>query len=137
MNFIILLKALATILVMNSHCDELFPIPALATGGSIGDSFFFAVSGFTLFFSVDKKPFEYFRKRFFRIYPSVIIATIIAMIVSVKIPTFKIICKFDELSFWGAIKSFLFPTNYHFISAIIVFYLLYYLILHNRGGGKK
>ncbi len=45
-----LLKFLAVFIIINSHCDILYPesIRALATGGAIGDCLFLFVSGFTL-----------------------------------------------------------------------------------------
>lgn len=43
-------KALATLLVINSHMEICYPrYKWLATGGSIGDSLFFFACGFLLF----------------------------------------------------------------------------------------
>ncbi len=133
MSFVDLFKALATLLVINSHCDELLPIPALATGGSIGDSLFFAVSGYTLFRSVDKKAFEYFKARFIRLYPAIVIATIIVMAVSMALPEYPLICSFTNITLGGLFQSFIFPTNYHFLSVLIVLYIVYYACLHSAG----
>ena len=133
MSFVDLFKALATLLVINSHCDELLPIPAMATGGSIGDSLFFAVSGYTLFKSVDKKAFDYFKARFIRLYPPIIIATIIVMAISMAIPEYSLICNFSNMTIGGLFQSFIFPTNYHFLSVLIVLYIVYYACLHNAG----
>ena len=137
MYFLTLLKALATLIVMHSHCDELLPIPALATGGSIEDSFFFAVSGFALYYSVDKEAGDYFKKRVLRVYPAIVIGTLIVMMVMSGVPDFKMICKFNDFTLFGAVKTFLFPTNYHFISAILVLYIIYFVCLHNRGVQKN
>lgn len=46
--FIDYLKTVAVLLVINSHFDCLYPIPALATGGAMGNALFFIVSGFCL-----------------------------------------------------------------------------------------
>ena len=46
--FVIYLKALATMLITNSHFDTIYPISQLSMGGSIGNSIFFWVSGFCL-----------------------------------------------------------------------------------------
>lgn len=46
--FIIYLKALATMLITNSHFDTIYPISQLSMGGSIGNSIFFWVSGYCL-----------------------------------------------------------------------------------------
>lgn len=101
MYFLTLVKALATLLVMQSHCDELLPIPALATGGSIGDSFFFAVSGFALYYSVDKEAKAYFRKRVLRVYPAIILGTLVVMMLMSSVPDYKMICKLNDLTFIG------------------------------------
>lgn len=137
MSFLTLLKALATLLVIHSHCDELLPIPALATGGSLGDSFFFAVSGFALYYSVDKHAKIYFQKRVLRLYPTIIIGTLIVMVMMDGIKDYKMICKFTNLTLLGALKTFVFPTNYHFISAILVLYIVYFVCLHNKGAHKN
>ena len=44
--FVIYLKALATILITNSHFDTIYPISQLSMGGSIGNSIFFGYLGF-------------------------------------------------------------------------------------------
>lgn len=46
--FIIYLKAIATMLITNSHFDTIYPISQLSMGGSIGNSVFFWVSGYCL-----------------------------------------------------------------------------------------
>lgn len=46
--FIIYLKALATMLITNSHFDTIYPISQLSMGGSIGNSIFFWYLGIVL-----------------------------------------------------------------------------------------
>lgn len=46
-NYIYLAKFFAVLLVLNSHLDKCYPIPALATGGALGNALFFFVSGYT------------------------------------------------------------------------------------------
>lgn len=46
--FVIYLKALATMLITNSHFDTIYPISQLSMEGSIGNSIFFGVSGYCL-----------------------------------------------------------------------------------------
>ncbi|MDO5041777.1 MAG: hypothetical protein Q4D95_06780, partial [Peptoniphilus sp.] len=41
-----IMRACAALLIINSHYDDIYPFPALATGGAIGNAIFFAVSGF-------------------------------------------------------------------------------------------
>ena len=114
--FIVLLRAAATILVINSHCDTIWPISALATGGSLGDSLFFSVSGFCLY-KIKGKFLPWFIKRAIRIYPSVVVATVI-------ISLFNGRSIFDNF-----FKLYIFPTGYSFIGALIIFYIVYYPIV--------
>ena len=47
--FIYLLKALASILITNSHLGNMYPSEFMALGGSFGNGlFFFCISGFLL-----------------------------------------------------------------------------------------
>ena len=43
--FLNLLRVFAVFLVFNSHCDALYPVSALATGGAMGNALFFVISG--------------------------------------------------------------------------------------------
>ena len=43
-----LMKVFAILLVFNSHCDPLYPVSYLATGGALGNSLFFIISGYLL-----------------------------------------------------------------------------------------
>ena len=49
------LKVIAIFMVLNSHLDFLYPIPALAAGGAAGNSLFFIISGFFVRFKDQKK----------------------------------------------------------------------------------
>lgn len=54
--FVIYLKALATILITNSHFDTIYPISQLSMGGSIGNSIFFWVCYYSqLYFNSSQK----------------------------------------------------------------------------------
>ena len=46
-HFINYLKAIAVLLVLNSHLDSIYPISALGFGGGLGNALFFCVSGYT------------------------------------------------------------------------------------------
>ena len=46
--FIYLLKALASILITNSHMGNMYPSEFMALGGSFGNGLFFCISGFLL-----------------------------------------------------------------------------------------
>lgn len=71
-----ILKCLAALLITNSHMEILYgKYDFLATGGCIGDVLFFFCSGFTLFLKpmngIKEFP-NWYKKRFNRIYPSII-----------------------------------------------------------------
>lgn len=119
--YIDLIKVLAVALILNSHYDLLYPIKAFATGGAIGNSLFFAVSGYCLY-NIKDNFVDWYKKRLFRIYPQVIITTFIAVIIGFY--------SIDSVK--SIISKFIYPTEYWFISAIIVFYVAYYLILRNK-----
>jgi len=73
------LRALAIILVINSHLDRYYPIPYIGTGGAIGNSIFFFLSAFGLHISqLNQSQYfrEWFGKRIGRIYPSLWIVLI-------------------------------------------------------------
>lgn len=118
MNGITLLKFFATILITNSHFGNLYPIgfQIFATGGTIGNSLFFFISGYTLFFSNKEHFTKWITKRFLRVLIPFWIFLIFRIIVG---ESFSII-------------NFVIP-NYWFIQAILLFYLLYFLILKYLG----
>jgi hypothetical protein len=118
---IIIIKFFATILITNSHYDSIYPIRSLATGGSIGNSLFFMVSGYCLFKS-NLPPFlEWYKKRILRIYPSLWILMVV-----------NLLLRSDELNIHTIIFKFIFPTNHWFISAIVIFYIAYYFIIKSN-----
>ena len=125
--FIDILKAIAAILITNSHFGHIWPIPAMATGGMLGDVIFFAVSGFCLYSLKQSFPIWYL-KRIFRIYPVVWLVTAIALIIGYM----------SVSDIWDVVKLFVYPTYYHFIGSIMLLYIFYYvfLFLHHRFGVK-
>lgn len=75
-------KMLATILVMNSHAEIMYPkFQILASGGAIGDALFMFCSGFTLFLGTNERFDNYYKKRIRRIVPSMVaLSLVLAMI---------------------------------------------------------
>lgn len=113
-----LLRCIAAILITNSHYNNIWPIGALATGGSLGNTLFFAISGFCLSDTKKTNFLIWIRKRLLRIYPPVVIITFVEfVIVDNKI---KSVADF--------IRYFIYPTQFWFASAIILFYVLFYFI---------
>lgn len=120
--FITWIKALAAILITNSHLGHVYPVEALATGGLIGNLLFFAVSGYCLYNI--KLPFhKWYIKRLLRIYPAVWIATIVCL----ALGTYHI----DSLT--QGIRLFLYPTYYHFIASILILYVPFYAVARHSG----
>lgn len=76
------LKMLAVLTIVWSHLDPVFPKPfdKLATGGSFGDGFFFFCSGFTILLGGGKRFDNYYKRRIYRIFPSVIAWGIVSML---------------------------------------------------------
>lgn len=73
MNFISLIRFLATILITNSHFDALYPagFSWLSTGGALGNALFFLVSGYTLYLSSRRNFAEWILRRYSKIFPAV------------------------------------------------------------------
>ena len=115
--FITAIRALATVLITNSHYEIVYPIKALATGGLLGNSLFFIVSGFCL--ANIKEPFiPWFSKRIVRIYPSCFIASVVWLLLGGNLN-----------GIGGFIRLFIYPTKFGFLSKIIALYIPYYFIL--------
>ena len=67
-----ILKCIAAIIITNSHMDALYPnFKSLATGGAIGDAFFFFCTGFTLFLGRLGRFDNWYKRRLNRIYPTI------------------------------------------------------------------
>ncbi len=118
--FINWLRALAAVLITNSHYDGIYPIDLLANGGLIGDVLFFAVSGFCLC-NIKLRFDKWYLKRIVRIYPAVIIITAVYLIIGLY--------KMDAFSVSNVIKWFIYPTNYHFVASIMILYVPFYIFM--------
>lgn len=116
--YIDLLRFIAAVLITNSHYNNIWPIGALATGGSLGNTLFFAISGFCLSDTKKTDFLTWIKKRFLRIYPPVVIVTLIEFVILDN--------KIKSLT--DFILYFVYPTQFWFVSAIILFYILFYFI---------
>ena len=118
-------RFLGILLVTNSHLDHLYPIRQLGTGGSLGNSLFFMISGYGLALSYLSKPLPFFNwywRRITRIYPSFIF---IFGIFGIWFGGFWRTWKWDDY-----IIALLWPVNYTwFISALMVFYIIFFIIM--------
>lgn len=112
MHLLNLLRLAAILLVINSHCDPLYPIPALATGGALGNALFFILSGYLL--KLDGSFFGHMGRRIARLYPGMIIMlTADVLRGGTKIPSLK-----------EALLNYVWPTAFWFVGAIVLFDIL-------------
>ena len=118
--FINFLRAFATILITNSHYEVVYPIQALGTGGLLGNSIFFIVSGFCLANGVKRGFVSWFSKRITRIYPACFIATIFGIVIG----------RFEIGGIYDFVASFIYPTKFGFIGTIILLYIPYYFVVN-------
>lgn len=115
--FVYWLRALAAILITNSHYADIWPASAMAFGGHYGNCIYFFLSGFCLY-NIGKSFPKWYAKRIVRVYPALWIVAVVNLAVK----------------FWSAdgimayIHCLIYPTWYHFISSIMILYLIYYII---------
>lgn len=118
--FIDLLKVLAAICITNSHFSKVWPISGIASGGMLGDIIFFAVSGYCLRRpGIRVKMFgKWYGRRIRRIYITVWIVGILTYV-------------FVGGSFncRDILRTFVYPTPYHFVASIMVLYIIYYFVM--------
>ena len=116
--YITVLRALASILITNSHYVGVYPTDLIANGGLLGDVIFFAVSGFGLA-NINKSFPQWYLKRFIRIYPTVWVIT-----------AFYLLIGFYNFENWTFVEYFIYPSYYHFVSSIMILYIVYYIIMN-------
>lgn len=124
MNPLDIVRFLAIVLITNSHLDQLYPWPAAATGGALGNALFFMLSGYGLALSYEKNPqtnfFHWFWRRITRIYPAIWIVVILFQLILLQ--------NWKQWQILDYLKAFIYPTHFWFISAIMLFYILIYVI---------
>lgn len=111
-----LLRVLAILLVLNSHLDQLYPIPALASGGAAGNGLFFIISGYCL--SLRSSFLHHMARRIVRLYPGVLISVCIQVLLGMK--------PLGNLS--DFVRQCIWPTAFWFVGAIILFDALIWLL---------
>ena len=120
------LRAIGIILILNSHLDRFYPIPYLGTGGALGNSIFFFLSGFGVFLSQKKNSrafLEWFAGRLKRIYPSLWIVLLL-----VKMPLMIIAGKLYASTIIDFIGYFFNPP-YWFLMMLLVYYIFSFRLL--------
>lgn len=124
------LRFIAVLFVINSHLELYYPHPNMGTGGAIGISLFFVLSSFGLLLSERKIPrnfTDWYARRIKRIYPSIWAALIFIIL---PFNLYKNIFDIkDILNFLG--NFFYPPSALWFLRAIMVYYLLNFIIIKN------
>ena len=115
--FICYLRALATLLITNSHYGQIWPIDDLAAGGMLGNILFFAASGFCLF-NIKGNFGRWYLKRIVRIYPVMIVFTLLTVLLG----------QYPLATGEDALRLFLFPTNYVFLVWLVISYIAFYIV---------
>lgn len=120
--FITFLRALAACLITNAHYTGIYPTDIIANGGLIGNVLFFAVSGYCLYnIKHDCSVagfFKWYGKRIWRVYPPVIIMTVVFMA-----------CGAYKLSDFSLTWWYVYPTYYHFVASIIILYIPFFFVM--------
>lgn len=118
--YVTVLRAIAAILITNAHYTGVYPVEIIANGGLLGDVIFFAVSGFCIY-NIKDNFINWYKKRVFRIYPTVWIIT-----------TLYLVLGFYKLGNMNIFQYMIYPTYYHFVASIIVLYIIYYIIIKGK-----
>lgn len=110
--FIVLIRALAAIVITNSHYTGVYPTNLIANGGLLGDVLFFAVSGYCL--ANSKGSFgRWYLRRFVRVYIPAWVITLIYMALGAYVVT----------GWQDIVDFFIWPTHWHFVASIILLYV--------------
>ena len=115
--FVNWLRAIAAVLITNSHYASIWPLPALSFGGHIGNCLYFFLSGFCLYNIKERFP-KWYISRIIRIYPAVWIVNSVDLLVG----------RTHIGEFMGFVHCYLYPTWFHFISSIMISYIFYYIV---------
>jgi peptidoglycan/LPS O-acetylase OafA/YrhL len=118
------MRFIAIFLISNSHLDHLYPIPQFGTGGAIGNALFFMLAGYGLALSWqrEKRSFpQWYKRRILRIYPSLILVVgVIDLILGGG---------WKSWTFMDYLAEFIWPTPAWFISALMLFYIVIFVML--------
>ena len=121
-------RSIAIILILNSHLDGFWRSNFLASGGSLGNTMFFFISGISLINQINLKTLNeifsiniinWAKKRLIRIYIPLwyylIIFSALTLILPTNLYTYKI--NFN-------LNNFFYPTDYWFISELLILYFI-------------
>ena len=126
LEFIVFLRFLGVCLITNSHLGNVWPISQLATGGALGNSIFFFVSGYCI-----SKTNQNFGKWIFKKIRKLYVPILMVQGACYLIGTYSYT---DVLQ---TIKTCIWPTNYWFFPAILIGYICMYLESKLKEKGKS
>lgn len=112
-NHVTILKVAATMFITWFHFKSFIPTPIdkLFIGGMLGNSLFFYCSGYLSSIKTEQYKGEWLINKWSRIMPSVWIGTILLLLVKdIKI------------------YNFIYPTSFWFINALLIFYIIFYIL---------
>lgn len=117
--FIVILRAIATALVANSHFKGVYPNDILSFGGGYGLALFYMISGYLLAnINANSSLKEWYIPKLLRLYVPLYIVRIIELLVGYKeISTIEIF-----------LREFIFPGSW-FGGSMVFLYLLYFVIV--------
>ncbi|XME01904.1 acyltransferase family protein [Lachnospiraceae bacterium C1.1] len=120
-----IVKAAACIMIFLYHCNTILPAGwkfLTVLGQDMGNNLFFMVSGFALAPSIRKTPgnefLSWYKRRLIRILPITFLAYFGAFLMG-----FYSLTSLSQL-----VTVFIYPTLYWFVSAILIYYILLFII---------
>lgn len=117
--FIIMLRAIACLLITNSHQEEIYPIRILASGGLLGDVIYFSISGYLLYSIAQQSFGKWYFKRLKRVYPPVWLTAGTLILTGV----------YGVVTAKRVLNLMFYPTHYHFVASILVLYIFFFFLM--------
>lgn len=121
-----LLKAVATLLICNSHLEAFYQWRWMAGDGLLGNSMFFLLAGFGLTLSQAHRArgfVEWYSRRLKRLYPAFWI-------------TMAVVCllegRFGKWKPWDYFTYLIYPTEYTFIGVVVILYIPIYMLIRSK-----
>lgn len=111
-----ILKIIGITFILNSHLDSIYPISQMATGGALGNSLFFICAGFLFQINVGDTFFIWIKNKVINLYLPVYIMTFTLNMIHIR------------TIHGNFFHEFVWPTHYWLIGAIMLFYLLLYVL---------
>lgn len=123
------LRAVAILLIINSHMKGYYPSRIFATGGMIGNAIFFSLSSIGLYLSwktrKEQSLISWYGKRVIRIYPSVWLTVLFVML-----PYAIFRGSLMAAGALGEMSVFYYPP-FWFLQALMTYYFIAYFIIRN------